>query len=299
MIRRLGHKLYSNAYLLLALTALFWAGNFVVGRGVHSHVPPIALAWARWMLATAIVLPFAVPHLRREWTAVRANLPILVFLGAAGAGVFNTIAYFSLNYTTALNAVVMQSSAPVLIVLAGLILFGERVRPLQALGIAVSLAGVLTMVARGDLSVLAGLSLNKGDIGLLVAMATWAIYTAFLRKRPLIHWLSFTAVTFGVAAALNTPLMIAEHLSGWQLQLDLDTVLAIAYVSVFPSVLSYIFYNRGVELIGANRAGVFMHLVPFYGAALAILLLGEQPQLYHGVGIALILSGVAIAARRA
>jgi drug/metabolite transporter (DMT)-like permease len=299
MIRRLGHKLYSNAYLLLALTALFWAGNFVVGRGVHGHVPPIALAWARWMLATAIVLPFAVPHLRREWTAVRANLPILVFLGAAGAGVFNTIAYFSLNYTTALNAVVMQSSAPVLIVLAGLILFGERVRPLQALGIAVSLAGVLTMVARGDLSVLAGLSLNKGDIGLLVAMATWAIYTAFLRKRPLIHWLSFTAVTFGVAAALNTPLMIAEHLSGWQLQLDLDTVLAIAYVSVFPSVLSYIFYNRGVELIGANRAGVFMHLVPFYGAALAILLLGEQPQLYHGVGIALILSGVAIAARRA
>lgn len=299
MIRRLGHKLYSNAYLLLALTALFWAGNFVVGRGVHGHVPPIALAWARWMLATAIVLPFAVPHLRREWSAVRANLPILVFLGAAGAGVFNTIAYFSLNYTTALNAVVMQSSAPVLIVLAGLILFGERVRPLQALGIAVSLAGVLTMVARGDLSVLADLSLNKGDIGLLVAMATWAIYTAFLRKRPLIHWLSFTAVTFGVAAALNTPLMIAEHLSGWQLQLDLDTVLAIAYVSVFPSVLSYIFYNRGVELIGANRAGVFMHLVPFYGAALAILLLGEQPQLYHGVGIALILSGVALAARRA
>lgn len=298
MFHRLADALYSNAYLLLALTALFWAGNFVVGRGVHGHVPPIALAWARWMLATAIVLPFAVPHLRREWRAIRANLPILVFLGAAGAGVFNTIAYFSLNYTTALNAVVMQSSAPVLIVLAGLVLFGERVRPLQALGIAVSLAGVLTMVARGDLSILMGLTLNKGDIGLLVAMATWAIYTAFLRKRPLIHWLSFTAVTFGVAAALNTPLMIAEHLSGWRLQLDRDTVLAIAYVSVFPSVLSYIFYNRGVELIGANRAGVFMHLVPFYGAALAILLLGEQPQLYHGAGIALILSGVALAARR-
>ncbi len=298
MIRRLADTLYSNAYLLLSLTALFWAGNYVVGRGVHGHVPPVALAWARWVLATLIVLPFAWPHLKRDWPAIRANWPVLVFLGVSGAGLFNTLAYLGLNYTTALNGLVLQSSAPVLIVLATFLMFGDRIRAPQGFGIALSLAGVLGMVARGDIGVLASFQLNKGDILLLMAMVTWAVYTAFLRKRPDIHWLSFTAVTFATAAALNTPLVMAEHLSGWQLQPDFETALAIAYVSVFPSVLAYICYNRGVELIGANRSGVFMHLVPFFGAALAIGLLGEEPRAYHAVGIALILAGVTLAARK-
>lgn len=297
MIRRLADSLYANAFLLLSLTALFWAGNFIIGRGVHGHVPPIALAWLRWFFATLIVLPFAWPHLRRDWPVIRKNWPILVFLGVLGAGLFNTISYFSLNFTTAINAVVMQSSVPVLIVLATFLLFGDRIRPRQLLGVAISLTGVLTMVARGDLSVLAGLTFNSGDLGLLTAMAIWAVYTACLRKRPKIHWLSFIAVTFTVAIALNTPLFIAEHLSGWRLQFDRQTLLSVVYVSIFPSLLAYIFYNRGVELIGANRAGVFNHLVPFFGAALAILLLGETPQLYHAAGIALILSGVTLAAR--
>jgi drug/metabolite transporter (DMT)-like permease len=191
----------------------------------------------------------------------------------------------------------MQSSVPVLIVLATFLLFGDRIRPRQLLGVAISLTGVLTMVARGDLSVLAGLTFNSGDLGLLTAMAIWAVYTACLRKRPKIHWLSFIAVTFTVAIALNTPLFIAEHLSGWRLQFDRQTLLSVVYVSIFPSLLAYIFYNRGVELIGANRAGVFNHLVPFFGATLAILLLGETPRLYHAAGIALILSGVTLAAR--
>ena len=298
MIRRLASALYANAFLLLSLTALFWAGNFVLGRGVHGHVPPIALAWWRWLLATLIVLPFAWPHVRRDWPAIRENLPILIFLGATGAGAFNSIAYFSLNYTTALNGVVMQSSAPVLIVIASFLLFGDRIRPLQAFGIGLSLFGVMTMVARGEFAVLAEMSLNKGDIGLLIAMATWAVYTAFLRKRPQIHWLSFITVTFGVAVLMNTPLMAIEHSSGWQMQFTEKTLLAILYVAIFPGLLAYIFFNRGVELIGANRAGVFMHLVPFFGAALAMTLLGETPRLYHATGITLILTGVALAARK-
>ena len=154
------------------------------------------------------------------------------------------------------------------------------------------------MVARGDLAALASLQLNKGDIGLLLAMMTWAVYAAFLRKRPDIHWLSFVAVTFTVAILFNTPLFVAEHLSGWQIQTTRQTLLAVAYVSIFPGLLAYICFNRGVELIGANRAGVFMHLVPFFGAALAISLLGEQPQAYHAIGIALILAGVALVARK-
>ncbi len=297
MIRRLADALYANAYILLSATSLFWAGNFVVGRAIHGDVPPIALAWTRWLIATLIILPFALPHVRRDWPVIRANWLILACLGTLGAGLFNSISYYSLNYTTALNALVLQSSGPVLIVLATYILFGDRIRPVQGLGIVISLAGVLAMIARGDPATLTGMSLNKGDIGVLIAMITWAIYAAFLRKRPAIHWLSFIAVTFAVAVLFNTPLVVAEHLSGWQMQPSLQTLLAVGYVSIFPGLLAYIFFNRGVELIGANRAGVFMHLVPLFGSVLAVGLLGETPRLYHLAGIALILAGVTLAVR--
>lgn len=298
MLSRLAEKLYANAYLLLSLTALFWAGNFVLGRGVHDHVPPIALAWTRWMFASLIILPFSLPHIRREWAVIRAHLPILVFFGVIGVGAFNTLSYTGLNYTTALNALVLQSSGPILIVIASFLFFGDRISWKQALGIIVSLSGVLFMVARGDVSVLAGLKLNAGDVLLLTAIALWGLYTAFLRKRPDIHWLSFTGVTFVIGVFVNLPFFLWEHLSVRQMQPDAETALSIAYVSIFPSVLAYIFFNRGVELIGANRAGVCLHLVPLFGAVLAITLLGEEPRAYHLTGIILILAGVTLAARK-
>jgi len=299
MIRRLASALYANAYLLLSLTALFWAGNFVIGRGVHEHVPPIALATARWILASLIILPFALPHLRRDWPVIRANIPILLFLGTVGVGAFNTLSYSGLNYTTALNALVLQSSGPILIVLASFAIFGDRISLRQAAGIAISLSGVLWMVARGDLAMLQGFRLNAGDALIILALALWGLYTAFLRKRPAIHWLSFCAATFLIGAGANLPFFAWEHVSGRQLSGDLQTFAAIAYVSIFPSVLAYICYNRAVELIGAARAGVCLHLVPLFGSVMAVLFLGEEPRLYHLLGIALILTGVALAARKA
>lgn len=299
MISRLFEKLYENAYLLLALTALFWAGNFVIGRGVHEHIPPIALAWTRWVLAAAITLPFAYPHIRREWPVIRKNLPILFFFGTVGVGAFNTLSYSGLNYTTALNALVLQSSGPILIVLSSFLIFGDRISTRQGLGIMLSLAGVLLMVSRGDLTVLSGFELNRGDLLILAALFLWGFYTAFLRKRPSIHWLSFICVTFMFGALVNTPFFIWEHLAVRQMTMDVPTLLAILYVSIFPSILAYICFNRGVELIGANRAGVCLHLVPLFGAILAIFLLGEKPQAYHFVGIALIIGGVTMAARKA
>lgn len=298
MIARLFNSVYANAYLLLALTALFWAGNFVVGRGVHEHVPPIALAWARWCLATLIVLPFAMPHLKRDWPVIRANLPILIFLGTIGVGAFNTLTYSGLNHTTALNALVLQSSGPILIVLASLIFFGDRVYPRQAFGIAISLIGVLLMVARGEMSVLGDFMLNSGDLLILAALALWGLYTAFLRKRPDIHWLSFVATTFLIGLLVNTPFLVWEHMSGRHLHFDAETAAAIVYVAIFPSVLAYTFYNRGVELIGPNRAGVCLNLVPLFGAIMAITLLGEEPRAYHLIGIVLIVAGVTLAARK-
>lgn len=299
MISRLAEKLYSNAYLLLSLTALFWAGNLVLGRGIHEHVPPIALAWTRWCLATLIILPFAIPHLKRDWPVIRANLPMLIFFGVVGVGAFNTLSYTGLNYTTALNALVLQSSGPVLIALVSFLVFGDRISLRQALGITTSLTGVLVMVARGDPNVLAGFEFNRGDLWIVTALILWGLYTAYLRKRPAIHWLSFIGVTFVIAIVINTPFFVWEHLASRQLQLNTQTLAAIAYVSFFPSVLAYICFNRGVELIGANRAGACLHLVPLFGAILAIVLLGEEPKTYHFIGIVLILAGVTLAARKA
>ena len=298
MIRRLANALYANAYLLLTLVSLFWAGNFVVGRGVHGDVPPVALAWTRWLIATLIILPFALKHLKRDWPVIRANWLTLVLLGIVGVGCFNTFAYIGLNDTTALNALVLQSSGPVLIALTCFIVFADKFTPKLMLGIAVSLAGVMVIVTRGDPAVLTNFTFNKGDLWILAALGTWAIYTAFLRKRPNIHFLSFTATTFFVGMAVNTPLFLAEHYSGWQMQWDRQTMLAVAYVTIFPGILAYIFYNRSVELIGGTRSGLCLHLVPVFGAALAILFLGETLRIHHVAGFALVLMGVATAARK-
>ncbi len=299
MLTRLAEKIYSNPYLLLSLTALFWGGNIVLGRGIHEHIPPIALATTRWFFATLIVLPFAFPHLKRDWPVIRANMPILIFVGVIGVGAFNTLSYTGLNYTTALNALVMQSSGPVLIVVMSFLIFRDKIVMSQALGIIISLTGVLIMVARGDSAVLAGFEFNRGDLWIITALVLWGIYTTCLRLRPAIHWLSFLAVTFVIALAVNTPFFIWEHMTVRQIPFDAQTLAAIFYVSIFPSVLAYICFNRGVELIGANRAGMCLHLVPLFGAILAITLLGEEPRAYHFIGIALILAGVTLAARKA
>ncbi len=299
MLARLGRAAYGNAYLLLTLTTLFWAGNFTLGRGVHGTVPPIALAWSRWTLASLLILPFAWRHLKRDWPLLRQHAGIVLFLGATGVGAFNSLAYLGLNYTTALNGLILQSSAPVMIALAAFFFFGDRVSPRQGVGIVLSLIGVLIIVTQGDLSRLSQMAFNQGDLLIFGAMAIWAIYTVFVRKRPSVHPVSFAAATFIIGAIVNTPIFLFEHASGWRLQPTPETFAAIAYVSIFPSILSYIFFNRGVELIGSNRAGVFLHLVPFFGAVLAITLLGERLQLFHLAGFALILTGVTLASRKA
>lgn len=297
MFRRLLTSLYANPWLLLTLTSLFWAGNFVVGRGVHAHVPPVALAWTRWMLATTIVLPFAWPHLKRDWPVIRRHVPVLLFFGTVGVGSFNTLTYIGLNDTTALNALVLQSSGPVLIALTCFLVFRDPLSWRQGLGIAVSLAGVLTVILGAHTGELSGFRLNPGDLYVFLALVLWGFYTAFLRKRPAIHWLSFIASTFAIAAAVITPVFLWEHASGWQLKPDLETMLAIAYVSVFPSILAYIFFNRGVELVGGTAAGVFLHLVPVFGSVLAIVFLGEAVRLHHVAGFALVIAGVTLATR--
>ncbi|MDX2265320.1 MAG: DMT family transporter [Hyphomicrobiales bacterium] len=298
-MRSLGQGLFSSAPLLLVLAGLFWAGNTVLGRGLSDLTPPVQLAFARWTLATLIIAPFAWPRLRQDWATIRAHAPMIAFLAALGPGSYNTLLYIGLTHTPAVNALLVGASGPLLIAIAAYAAFGDRMTRAQALGVVLAGVGVVFIIARGDPSKLGAAEFNQGDLWVFAALASWGVYTAYLRRKPAIHWLSFAAVTFALAAVFNAPLAAVEHGLGRSLQADWTTAFAIAYVAVFPSVLSYIFFSRGVELIGANRAGAYLNLIPVFGVGLAIAFLGEQLQGFHAAGFLLIMGGVLLSARRA
>ena len=298
MLSSLRRALSTNAALLFVLTTIFWAGNMTVGRWIAGQVPPVTLAFLRWAGATLLILPFAWRHLAQEWHAVRASWPVLLVLGVTGSGLFNTFQYAALVHTTATSAGIIYASGPIMIVLMSYLLNGERITGVQLAGIFVSLSGVLWVLTRGDPAALAGQGLNRGDLIMLAAVAIWAFYTAYLTRRPALHPMTFAAVTFAIAALLNLPLAAAELAGGAVLKLTPQTGLAILYVAVFPSVVAYLCYNRGVELIGPAKSGIYMNLVPLFAAVSAIVFLGERPGLYHLGGFALILAGVFLVTRK-
>ncbi|NNJ11386.1 DMT family transporter [Chloroflexales bacterium ZM16-3] len=287
--------IYDRPYVLLTIAVLCWAGNFVLGRAVSGAVPPVGLAFWRWLGGALVIAGFALPHLRRDWPVVRAQIGIVLLLSLLGIAIFNTLIYTGLHFTTAINALLMQSAQPVVIIIFSFLLFRDTVKPRQMVAVAISLCGVVTIIARGDMAVLRALSLNVGDMIVLAAVFSYAAYTTLLRRRPRIHPLSFLFVTFSIGAAMLLPLYLWEGLSGQPMQLNMVTLGAVGYVVLFPAILAYLCYNRGVELLGANRAGHFFHLQPVFGTALAMAFLGEQFQLFHAVGIALILGGIALA----
>ena len=209
------------------------------------------------------------------------------------------ISYWALQYTQALNALLIQSSGPLFVALWSLILFGVRLTGAQLAGIAISLAGVLTIILRGDFSALAGISFNKGDVMFASSLVSFGLYSALMPRRPVTHQLSLISFTTCCGALMLVPFSLWEYSTGATLKFDTLTLLTLAYILIFPSTLAYLFFNRGLALIGPNRAAPFFHLVPVFGSAMAILLLGEQLQLFHLTGYALVLVGVVIASRRA
>jgi drug/metabolite transporter (DMT)-like permease len=294
-----GGWLANQPYLLLSIAPLFWAGNAIVGRLAAGHVPPVTLSFLRWFFAFLLILPIAWKHLRHDWPTIRAGLGTMVLLSVTGISAFTSLQYWSLEHTQALNTLLLQSALPLFVAVWSLILLGVRLTLAQAFGIVVSMAGVLVILLHGDLTALTGVELNKGDIIFTVALVIFGLYSVLQLKRPAIHGLSFAGFTFACGAACLVPLVIWELLSRPLMRLDTANLLSMFYVAVFPSTLAYICFNRGVQLIGANRAAPFFHLVPVFGAAMAILFLGEHPQLYHVVGFALVLTGVFVASRKA
>jgi drug/metabolite transporter (DMT)-like permease len=294
-----GSWIAEQPYLLLCITAMFWAGNAIVGKLAAGHIPPVSLAFLRWALAFLVTLPFAWKHLVRDWPAIRAKLGTMILISITGISAFNTLQYWALEYTQALNTLLLQSTGPLIVAVWSLILLGIRLTWAQAGGIVLSLIGVFIILLHGDPTALASVQFNKGDLIFLVAMVVIALYSVLTLKRPAIHGLSFAAFTFGCGAACLIPLWIWELLTRPVMQITLPNLLALLYVAIFPSTLAYTCFNRGVQLIGANRAAPFFHMVPVFGAAMAIVFLGERPQLFHAVGFALVLTGVFVASRKA
>lgn len=291
-------RLLGNPWLMLALAGLFWSGNHIAGRAGAGHVPPISLASLRWLLGAALMWPFVAHHVRRDWPVIRAGWRRILALSLLGGALFSGMQYVALQYTSALNASIFNSFAPAIIVAAGAMLFSDRLKFKNLGGIAVSFVGVIVIVSRGSLDVLRTIDFNYGDVLLLLNMTVWAIYSSCIRLRPPVHPLTFTFLLALIAGVALSPFWAWEHAHGFAFQFTWRTLAVLGYVTVFPGVLAYICWNRGIEAVGASRGGVFLHLIPFYGAVLATTLLGEHLMAFHIFGCALILSGVWFAARR-
>jgi drug/metabolite transporter (DMT)-like permease len=288
-------SLFRFPYFLLTLAVLFWSGNFIVGRAIRGNIPPVTLAFWRWCGASLLVLFFAWPHLKQNWRMIRGHWPILVLLSVLGVAAFNTLVYTGLQSTIALNAFLLQAMMPVLIVGMSFLLFRETLSLLQTFGIFLSLAGAVVVIIQGNVQALFALSLNRGDLFIFIAVVCYGGYSVLLRKRPSIHPLSFLGFTFMAGALILLPFYLIEAYTLLPTPFESSTLWAIVYVAIFPSIVSYFCFNSGVERIGANRAGLFMYLMPLFGSLMAILFLGESLHWFHGAGIVLIASGILLA----
>ncbi|HWK87896.1 MAG TPA: DMT family transporter [Xanthobacteraceae bacterium] len=294
-LRRHGDLLFDSPRLLLTLVSLFWSGNVVLGRFIAGHIPPATLSCIRWLGAGLVLLVFAWPHLRRDWKTIRANSRLLTIISAIGISAYTLMSYYSLQYTEAINALLIISTGPLLVAAVTFFMYGEKPTTRQIIGVIASLAGVTVVISRGDPDVLLHLKLNKGDIWFFLAQIIYAFYTVLLRRRPAIHSLSFAFVLSAAGGLMLIPFVLAEIAAGQYPVWDGPAIATLAYIMLLPSLVAYLFYNRGVELLGPNRAAPFYHLIPIFGSALAILFLGERPYLYHAAGYGLVLLGILIA----
>jgi drug/metabolite transporter (DMT)-like permease len=292
-------KAFDHPYFLLTLTVLFWSGNMVMGRAVRADVPPIALAFWRWVIALGLTLPFALPHLRAQASILRGNWKPLVLLGLLGVGGYNTFAYLALQHTTAINATLVNAFIPVATIALAWLLLGKRLGRGETVGVVISLIGVLTIISRGDPATLLSLSLNAGDLWMLVAVLTWGLYTVGLRWRPdgldpMLCLAAFTVAGLTVLAPAWAWEMAVEEKF---IRPSLAALLGILYAGIFPGFLGYVFYNAGVAAVGPSRSALFIHLMPVFGTLLAAVLLGERPMWFHFLGIALVFAGIALTTR--
>ncbi|HEY4193771.1 MAG TPA: DMT family transporter [Mesorhizobium sp.] len=287
--------MHKKAYLLLLATTLFWAGNTVAGKLAVGHISPMLLNAARWSFMLAALLVFGRRHLARDWATMRRHWPFLLFAGFIGFTLFSVAMYSALLYTSATNVSIEQGGIPLFVFVASYLLFGVRTTAGQAAGFALSFAGVVVTATHGEIHSLLHLGMNYGDALMLLAIIAFGFYTALVRRKPDIHWISLMAALCVGAVVSAIPFVALEAASGTLVPPDGQGWLVVFYAVVFPSLAGQAFYVRAVEMIGANRAGIFVNFLPVWGALLAVAILGEEFHAYHAIALFIVMAGVFLA----
>jgi drug/metabolite transporter (DMT)-like permease len=280
-------------YVLLTLTVLFWSGNFILGRGIRQLISPVSLNFWRWTGALLILLPFGLPRILAGKKLYLKHWRMLALMSIPSITIFNAFVYTALQTTTAINTVLVNAMIPIFIALAAWLVFNDRLVLRQVVGVGISFAGLLFIVTRGDIGLLGRLTLSSGDLWTLGASLSWAIYSVMLRKRPKqMDPVAFLTLMVGCGLIFSLPFYFWELSNQGGFSLTPASLGSLVYVALFPSVLSYTFWNFSVDKVGANRAGIFIHLMPVFSIILAILFLGERLRGFHAVGMLLIFSGI-------
>lgn len=289
----------NHPYFLLILAPLIWGGNTIAGKLAVGEIAPMTLVFLRWLVALLVLLPFALPQLRRDWGAVKLHWNWFLIYGGLGFSLFNLLFYASANYTSAINMALIQAAIPMLILLINGVFFRQKLTIAQLLGLCMALSGVLLIVVRGDWAVLLAFRFNLGDVLMLLAALCYAVYSILLRHKPMVSWLSFIFISASVALLVALPFAAYEfiQISDGVFKATPKSVFLIIYVAVFASIIAQISYAKGVSLIGANRASVAINLIPVFGALMAVAFLGEHFHWFHFMGLVLVMGGIAISER--
>ena len=289
-----------TAYIFLILATLFWSGNFIVGKAASIfEIPPFTLNFYRWTFAWLILAPFTLKEIILKKNYIMKNFKLIMILGITSITIFNSIVYYSLNFTQVISGVLMISTIPVMIIFFSWIFKIENTNIYQIVGVFLSLSGVAVIVTKADLDILINLNFNKGDLWMVIAMFSWAMYSALLRKKNFeLSQLSLLEVIISAGLILLLPAYLIEISLGKSLDVNLPFLLTLTYVVLFPGLASFICWIKGIALIGSNRSGIFLHLMPIFSTILAMLIFKEKFMNFHLFGAVFIISGIFLASRK-
>ena len=289
-----------TAYIFLIFATLFWSGNFIVGKAASLfEIPPFTLNFYRWTFAWLILAPFTLKEIFQKKEYILKNLKLILILGITSITIFNSIVYYSLNFTQVINGVLMISTIPVMIIFFSWIFKIEKTNFYQILGVIFSLLGVMVIVTKADLDKLLNLNFNKGDLWMVVAMLSWAMYSALLRKKKFeLSQISLLQTIISAGLILLLPAYLIEMSLGYRLNIHLPFILTLSYVVLFPGLASFFFWIKGISIIGSNRSGIFLHLMPIFSTIMAILIFKEKFMVFHFIGAVLIITGVVLSSKR-
>ncbi len=286
----------TKAYIFLTLSALFWSGNFIVGKAASIYeIPPFSLNFYRWLFAFLILFPFTYNEVIEKKDYIFQNLGFFIILGITSITIFNSIVYYSLYYTQVISGVLMISTIPVWIMFIASILKIEKTNLFQIIGVILSLTGVLFIITKADIEIIKNLNFNKGDLSMVVAMLAWAIYSALLRKKTHpISQMGLLEIIIICGFVFLIPVYFIEMSFGSKIVFGMPFILTLGYVVLFPGIFAFLFWIKGIDIIGANRAGVFLHLMPIFGALMAMIIFKEKFMFYHFLGAIFIIAGITL-----